>query len=87
MKGSLGRGDEEFRIKPLSGTHVQLDHGASKIDHKWVSMVFKEDIEKEDIVYRQMDSHTEDGRVSHKHDWSLTSRVKNAFYGKSLVTF
>ena len=45
-------------------------------------MVFKEDIEEVDIVYRQMDSQTKDGRVSHRLDWSLTDRVKKFFYGK-----
>ena len=44
-----------------------------------------EEIEEQDIVYVQMDGRPDDERVSHKLDWSSTSRAKNCIHSNSTL--
>ena len=44
-----------------------------------------EDIKDQDIVYVQTDGRPDDERVSHKLDWSSTTRAKNCIHSDSTL--
>ena len=44
-----------------------------------------EEIKEQDIVYVQTDGRPDDERVSHKLDWSSTSRAKNCIHSNSTL--
>ena len=55
--------------RPWSQQHYNINRS--------LQYLVTEEIEEQHIVYGQTDSRTTDERVSHKLNWSLTSRAKN----------
>ena len=69
--------------------HAQLDQGGGQqnmtINSSLQYLLITEEIKEQDIVYAQTDGRPDDERVSHKLDWSSTSRAKNCIHSNSTL--
>ena len=85
-----------FRQSPLVGPQGSgLDQNCTCTTRPWgqqnvtinrsLQYLITEEIKEQDIVYVQTDGRPDDERVSHKLDWSSTSRAKNCIHSNSTL--
>ena len=67
--------------------HAQLYHGGQQnvTINRFLQYLITEEIKEQDIVYVQTDGRPNDERVSHKLDWSSTSRAKNCIHSNNTL--
>ena len=53
--------------------------------NRFLQYLITEEIKEQDIVYVQTDGRPDDERVSHKLDWSSTSRAKNCIHSNNTL--